>query len=118
MASLIPKSTIEEIRNSINIVDVIGKDVDLKKKGKYFWGICPFVSENSPSFTVDEENQRYKCYSCGRSGNVFDYVSEKKGLSFPQAVIEVARNVGIKIDSKYTENTGGHFNENELKLIE
>ncbi|MDV7686172.1 DNA primase [Oenococcus oeni] len=118
MVSLIPKSTIEEIRNSINIVDVIGKDVDLKKKGKYFWGICPFVSENSPSFTVDEENQRYKCYSCGRSGNVFDYVSEKKGLSFPQAVIEVARNVGIKIDSKYTENTGGHFNENELKLIE
>nr|WP_243465349.1 CHC2 zinc finger domain-containing protein [Oenococcus oeni] len=76
------------------------------------------MSENSPSFTVDEENQRYKCYSCGRSGNVFDYVSEKKGLSFPQAVIEVARNVGIKIDSKYTENTGGHFNENELKLIE
>nr|WP_239646549.1 CHC2 zinc finger domain-containing protein [Oenococcus oeni] len=70
MASLIPKSTIEEIRNSINIVDVIGKDVDLKKKGNIL-GICPFVSENSPSFTVDEENQRYKCYSCGRSGNVF-----------------------------------------------
>ncbi|MDN6899741.1 DNA primase [Oenococcus sicerae] len=117
MANLIPKSTIEQVKDAVNIVDFIGKYVDLKKKGKYFWGLCPFEAENTPSFTVDEVGQRYKCYSCGRSGNVFDYISEKNGLSFPQAVVKAAESVGIKIDQKYTENAANHFNEKDQDLI-
>ncbi|MFT8469556.1 DNA primase [Oenococcus sp.] len=118
MAALIPKETIEQVKDAANIVDIIGQYVDLKKKGKYYWGLCPFVSENSASFTVDEEGQRYKCYSCGRSGNVFDFLSEKKGLSFPQAVMEVASGLGIHIDQKYMENAGNRFSEQEQRLID
>ncbi len=117
VSKLISKETINKVSSSNNIVEVISRYINLKKKGKYFWGLCPFQSENTPSFTVDEEKQRYKCYSCGRSGNIFNFIEEMEHLSFPDSVIRLADKKGIKIDSRYRENFQGRFNSRQQELL-
>ncbi len=93
----IPENKIEEIRNSINILDVISAYVQLRKRGKNFIGLCPFHQEKTPSFTVSEEKQIYHCFGCGNGGNIFKFLMEYKNISFIEAVQEAAEQAGIKI---------------------
>lgn len=93
----ISESKIDEIRNSADIVDIISGYVQLKKKGKNFIGLCPFHPEKTPSFTVSEEKQIYKCFGCGAGGNVFNFLMDFKSISFIEAVQEVAEQLGITI---------------------
>ena len=86
----IPEETIEQIRDQSNIIDVISQYSQLKKKGKNHFAFCPFHEERTPSFSVQEEKQLYHCFSCGRGGNVFSFIMEIEGLSFPEAVIKTA----------------------------
>ena len=72
----IPRDTIDRVRNLVDIVDVIGRYVQLKKAGKSFTGLCPFHEEQTPSFSVNEEKQYYHCFGCGRSGNVFQFLMD------------------------------------------
>ena len=74
----IPESKIEEIRNSISIVDVISEYVQLRKRGKNYIGLCPFHNEKTPSFTVTEEKQIYHCFGCHEGGNVFKFLMDFK----------------------------------------
>lgn len=90
MAQLIPQETIENIRKQTNIVDVIGQYVQLKKSGKNYLGLCPFHNEKTPSFSVAEDKQIFHCFGCGKGGNVFSFVQEIEGLSFPESVERVA----------------------------
>lgn len=115
---MIPKEIIDKIRQSVNIVDAVSKYAELKKRGKYYWCLCPFEPENTPSFTVDEVNQRYRCYSCGRNGNVFDFIAEKEHLSFPQSVLRIADDFGIKVDEKYRRESSGRYNESQKQIIQ
>lgn len=94
----ISDSLIENIRNRTNIVDVISSYIPLNQKGKNFFGVCPFHNDHSPSMSVSSEKQIYKCFSCGASGNVFTFVSEYEGISFYEAVKQLANKVGIEID--------------------
>ena len=94
----ISDSLIENIRNKTNIVDVISSYIPLNQKGKNFFGVCPFHNDHSPSMSVSSEKQIYKCFSCGASGNVFTFVSEYEGISFYEAVKQLANKVGIEID--------------------
>ena len=87
MPKKIPETLIEEIRSSVNIADVIGQYVQLKKSGKNLFGLCPFHEERTPSFSVNEDKQIFHCFSCGRGGNVFKFLMELNDLSFPEAVI-------------------------------
>jgi DNA primase len=102
----IPESKIEEIRNSVDIIDVISQHVQLRKRGKNFIGLCPFHSEKTPSFTVSEEKQIFHCFGCHTGGNVFKFLTEFHKISFVEAVQELAEQQGITIEfdkAEYTE---------------
>lgn len=94
----ISESKIEEIRNSVDIVDVISQHVQLRKRGKNFIGLCPFHSEKTPSFTVSEDKQIFHCFGCHTGGNVFKFLTEFHKISFVEAVQEIADQQGITIE--------------------
>lgn len=87
---LIAEEVIQQVKDNVNIVELIDQFVALKKRGKNHFGYCPFHDERTPSFSVSEEKQIYKCFSCGRAGNVFSFFMEKDHLTFPEAVKYVA----------------------------
>ncbi len=94
----IPEHTIEDIRSSANIVDIISSYVALRKRGKNFIGLCPFHQEKTPSFTVSEEKQIFHCFGCHAGGNVYKFLMEYKSISFIEAVQEIAESVGITLN--------------------
>jgi DNA primase len=97
----IPQEKIDEIRNSTDIVDLIGGFVKLKKRGKNYIGLCPFHSEKTPSFNVSADRQMYHCFGCGVGGNAFTFVMEFEKVSFAEAVRSLAEKAGIALP-KYT----------------
>jgi DNA primase len=92
------KSQVERVKAVIDIVSVVSEYVHLKKKGKNFWGLCPFHNEKTPSFSVDSVKQIYKCFGCDKGGDVITFVMEKKGLSFAETLMELSRKAGISIE--------------------
>ena len=92
------QSQIQEIRSRAILSDFIKKDVKLTPKGKEFLGNCPFHNEKTPSFTVNDDKGFYHCFGCGAHGDVFTYIMERSGISFIDALKEVALNVGVKIE--------------------
>jgi DNA primase len=101
MAGRIPENVVTEIRERVNIVDVISPYVQLKKQGRNLFGNCPFHEERTPSFSVNEEKQIFHCFSCGRGGNAFSFLMELENLSFPQAVAKVAPLADVTLDTSY-----------------
>jgi len=94
----IPYDLILEIKNKVNIVDVIGNYLPLEQKGKNYFAICPFHDDHNPSMSISPEKQIYTCFVCGASGNVFNFVSNYEKIPFFAAVKKVAEQVGINID--------------------
>ena len=90
---------LNRIRTSVNIVDVIGSNINLLKKGKNYFGICPFHDDHTPSMSVSEERQIYTCFVCGATGNVFSFLRDYENISFMEAVNKVANMSGIKLDN-------------------
>jgi DNA primase len=99
MASFIPPEKISEIQSSLNIVDIVSDYITLKQTGKNFLGLCPFHHEKTPSFTVNEQKQIYKCFGCGEGGTVFNFLMKQDALTFPEAVNLLAEKANIKIDT-------------------
>jgi DNA primase len=95
--SRIPADTLNAIRDRVDIVDLIGRHVGLKKAGRTFKGLCPFHHEKTPSFIVSPDRGTYHCFGCGEGGNVFGFLMKHDGMSFPEAVRELARDAGIEI---------------------
>ena len=95
---IIPENKIEEIRSAANIVDIISEYVPLRKRGRNFLGLCPFHSEKTPSFTVNEEKQIYHCFGCHAGGNVFKFLMEYEKISFVEAVQDLAKRLGITLE--------------------
>lgn len=93
----------EEIRAAADIVDVVGDYVKLKKSGSGFVGLCPFHDENTPSFHVTPRLGIYKCFGCGESGDVFNFVMEMEGIGFPESLRTLAERYGIDIPQDQTE---------------
>jgi DNA primase len=79
LAIFIPEDKISEIKNAVDIVDIISDTVLLKKTGRNFVGLCPFHSEKTPSFTVSPEKQIYHCFGCGSGGNAFSFLMNIRG---------------------------------------
>ncbi|MEJ6400682.1 DNA primase [Nicoliella lavandulae] len=115
----IPESVIDEVRQSVNITDVVSQYVQLKKQGKNLFGVCPFHEERTGSFSVSEDKQIFHCFSCGRGGNVFKFLMEIKNISFPAAVIEVAKMQNIKLPNQYlqTSQSGNRQDDTDRALI-
>jgi DNA primase len=92
---VIPQSFIQDLLNRVDIVDVVGRYVQLKKGGANFMGLCPFHNEKSPSFTVSPTKQFYHCFGCGAHGTAIGFLIEYSGLGFVEAVKDLAQNVGM-----------------------
>lgn len=97
--SIISEELINEIRINTDIVEIISNYVPLTKKGKNYFGICPFHDDHSPSMSVDPNKQIYKCFSCGAGGNVFTFLMNYENISFVEAVKLLGSKAGINITS-------------------
>ncbi len=89
--------TLNEIKDKISVSQVVEKTVQLKKRGKEFIGLSPFTKERTPSFTVNDEKQFYHCFSTNKHGDIFTFLVEIGGLSFPEAVEKLADEAGVKL---------------------
>jgi DNA primase len=90
-----PQSLLDEIRDRITVSDVVGRKVKLRRQGREFAGLSPFTAEKTPSFFVNDQKQFYHCFSSGKHGDVFRFLMETEGLSFPEAVEFLANEAGV-----------------------
>jgi DNA primase len=95
--ALIPQSFIADLLNRVDIVDVVGQHVKLKKAGANYQGLCPFHSEKSPSFSVSPTKQFYHCFGCGAHGSAISFMMEYSGLGYVDAIEELARSAGLDV---------------------
>lgn len=100
---MIPQSFIQELLARIDVVDVVGRYVQLKKGGINYMGLCPFHNEKSPSFTVSQSKQFYHCFGCGANGSAVGFLMEHLGLSFVEAVRQLAQEIGVTVPEEKRE---------------
>jgi len=100
---MIPEAFIQELLNRVDIVDVVDRNVPLKKAGANYSACCPFHNEKSPSFTVSPTKQFYHCFGCGAHGSAIGFLMEHQGLSFVEAVHELARMVGMIVPQETSD---------------
>lgn len=97
--ALVSPGQVSEIKNSVDILDIVSESVVLKKTGKNFQGLCPFHAEKTPSFTVSPAKQIYYCFGCGEGGDVLKFLMKKEGLTFPEALKALSKRCGIELPS-------------------
>lgn len=100
MSNFFPQEFIEQVRSANDIVAVIGEYVSLKKKGRNYFGLCPFHAEKTPSFSVNAEKQIFHCFGCGEGGNVVTFLMAHDKLGFAEAVKLLARRANIRLPQK------------------
>jgi len=93
----IPDDKVQEVRDKVDIIDLVGRYVELRKAGRNFKGLCPFHQEKSPSFNVNPQRKGYKCFGCGAGGDAIGFVMEVEGKSFPEAVRKLAEQYGVHL---------------------
>lgn len=101
--ALIDSETVNKIRKSNDIVDVISSYIDLVPKGKNYFGVCPFHDDHSPSMSVSREKQIYRCFTCGASGNVITFVMNYENIGFVDALKKLGDRVQIHLDIKSSQ---------------
>lgn len=114
---MIPQSFIQDLLNRVDIVDVVGKYVQLKKGGANFMGLCPFHNEKSPSFTVSPTKQFYHCFGCGAHGSAIGFLMEYSGQSYPEAVRELAQSVGLSVPEERNSLPPAQRAEQQAKSV-
>ena len=97
VATMIPQSFIQDLLARVDIVDIVGRYVPLKKGGQNFLGLCPFHGEKSPSFTVSPSKQFYHCFGCGAHGSAIGFLMEHRGLGYVDAIRELAQQAGLQV---------------------
>ncbi|WP_431029763.1 DNA primase [Lysinibacillus sp. LZ02] len=98
MTGKIPEHLIEQIRSQSDIVDVISDYMQLTRRGRNWFGLCPFHGEQTPSFSVSQDKQIFHCFGCGAGGNAITFVMDIENVSFPDAVVKLAERVGVQVD--------------------
>ena len=97
---MISRSTVQQVIDTADVVDVVGNFVSLKKRGANLLGLCPFHNEKTPSFTVSPSKGIYKCFGCGQAGNSVKFIQEHEKLSFPEAIKWLAKRYNIEVEEK------------------
>jgi len=115
---LIPRSFIDEVLNRVDIVSVISQSVTLKKAGSNLQGLCPFHQEKSPSFTVSETKQFYHCFGCGAHGTAISFLMEYAGLTFVDAIEELAKSVGLTVPQQLGDTAKASDQQQSIALIQ
>ena len=104
-----PKEYLDEIKLRLKVSQVVGKSMQLKKRGKEFVGLSPFKNEKSPSFTVSDEKEFYHCFSTGEHGNIFDFLMKTKSMGFGEVVKILASEAYLKGDNRIRNARGWPF---------
>ncbi|WP_088011007.1 DNA primase [Gottfriedia acidiceleris] len=99
MGNRIPDELVEQVRQSVDIVDVVSEYVPLKKQGRNYFGLCPFHGESTPSFSVSPEKQIFHCFGCGAGGNAISFIMQLEGLNFQESVHQLAKKTNITLPS-------------------
>lgn len=111
-----PQSFLDELISRNDIVDVVGSYVALTKKGSNLFGLCPFHSERTPSFSVSPDKQIYYCFGCKRGGGVINFIMEEEGLNFPDAVRFLAKRAGMAVPEEDGNREAAHRRQRLLEL--
>lgn len=114
---MIPQSYIQDLLNRVDIVEVVGRYVPLKKGGTNFMGLCPFHNEKSPSFTVSATKQFYHCFGCGAHGTAISFLMEYSGLGFVEAIKELSQDVGMIVPDNNDKITPAQRAEYQAKSL-
>jgi len=114
---LIPQSTIESIRERQSITELVGETVELKRSGSRFSGLCPFHSEKTPSFYVNEEEGFYHCFGCGAHGDIFNFVMDTRNVSFVESVKILAERKGIALPVNAGSENPEERKKRKLRLL-
>src|ERR1700755_388700 len=99
---MIAQETIQQILSRIDIIEIVGGFIKLKKRGTNYLGLCPFHNEKSPSFTVSPAKEIYKCFGCGRSGNSISFLMEAEKYSYVEALRWLANKYNVEIEETET----------------
>ena len=102
---------INQIRSKVDIVDIISEYIPLTQRGKNFFGVCPFHDDTNPSMSVSREKQIYKCFSCGASGNVFNFLMDYEHISFREALVLLSEKTGINIGNIKVKKENNKYEE-------
>lgn len=102
MASVTFEDVVAQIKDKLDVVDVISKDVILKKNGGNYWGLCPFHKEKTPSFSVNPAKGIYKCFGCGEGGDALSYLVKTRGLTFKELIVDLAKDFGLELPNTYS----------------
>ncbi len=100
----IPPAFLQKIKEAVNILEIIGEHVVLRKSGANYSGLCPFHAERTPSFSVSEQKQLYHCYGCKRGGDLFTFVMEIFGIGFPEAIEELAERARLQLPTEWAKS--------------
>ncbi len=109
---------VEEVKSKIDVGEFIGRDVRLRKSGRYLKGLCPFHTEKSPSFFVFADRGTFKCFGCGEGGDVFSYVMRRDHSEFPDALRELARDTGVELRGRGADPEASKQRKRKLAVLE
>ena len=109
---------VSQIKDKLDIVDVVSQQVILKKNGGHYWGLCPFHKEKTPSFSVNPSLGIYKCFGCGEGGDAISFIMKTQNKDFMQVISELAEKLGLEMPSKFQKSdnkgsSGGNKNREE-----
>ena len=112
---MISKTSIENLKNQIDIVDIVSSFIELKKSGANFKACCPFHSEDTPSFTVSPTKQIYHCFGCSNGGDAIKFVMEYEKLTYPEAIEKIAALTNFNLE--YDNNDSQALNTSILDAV-
>lgn len=109
------EDVVSQIKDRLDILDVVSKDVILKKSGGNYWGLCPFHKEKTPSFSVNPAKGIYKCFGCGEGGDALSYIIKTRGINFSELIKELASEFGLELPSTFSGVKNKDIKEQMLK---
>jgi DNA primase len=98
-----PESFLNQIKSKVDIVDLISTYIDVQKRGRDYWACCPFHNEKTPSFQIRSDHQYYKCYGCGKYGNIFNFMMDYEKMTFSEAVEYLANKAGLELPEQIVD---------------
>ncbi len=110
------EEVISEIKNRLDIVEVVSEQVILKKNGSHYWGLCPFHKEKTPSFSVNPQLGIYKCFGCGEGGDALSFIMKTKNMEFMDVIKELAQKYGIEMPVNFKKSEGSKDLKSQMML--
>lgn len=115
MSNVTFEDVVSQIKDRLDILDVVSKDVILKKSGGSYWGLCPFHKEKTPSFSVNPSKGIYKCFGCGEGGDALSYLQKTRGITFKELIKELADDFGFELPNTFSSVKNKDVKEQMVK---